>query len=614
MTNKILWLVWALLGCMHVLQADNIKISDLKVNLPDAPNLPLQVHCSLYWENAWKNRVNHDAIWLFLKFKPADPSYNSRHVRVLPNGNQFKTTSIACGASDLKVSPDSMGIFISLADDYQGTVAWMLNLQYDVSRLSNFDLKKGEWLLYGLEMVYVPESPFFLGDPGKGGLEAAAFFQSGENGAPAGPYKLERENTDIEVGRRKGALSYRNQEPEYQGDCQGPVPAAFPKGVADFYCMKYEITQGQYAAFLNALGEQGSYFRVNFAGKDYYDSRGSIIFEDQRYKAKRPERPLNFVSWDDGCAFADWAGLRPMTELEFEKACRGPEQPFDRQFPWGSANKDKLLRFVDLDNELKYRHLQNNPPFSMESRPVTGASFYGIMDMAGSLWERVVSIGHPLGRAYTGTHGDGRLSSYGFATNADWPRGDDERGGGFGYRGGGYYEHDMKEGDFNPHSPIGWRNFAAWAGGPRSIAYGFRCVRSAAIRQTPLHAKPEESIKTAAAAFSRSLVDGDFDAVANAYTEDAKIFPPGLDILSGKTAILNYWKPSGDNKNQIVYHKITPVEVKINGSNATDWGYYEGKVRRENGETSDFKGKYLIIWQETAPGIWKMALDCWNRH
>ena len=32
---------------------------------------------------------------------------------------------------------------------------------------------------------------------------------------------------------------------------------------------------------------------------------------------------------------------------------------------------------------------------------------------------------------------------------------------------------------FNPHSPISWRNYAAWAGGPRSIAYGFRCVRTA---------------------------------------------------------------------------------------------------------------------------------------
>jgi hypothetical protein len=33
----------------------------------------------------------------------------------------------------------------------------------------------------------------------------------------------------------------------------GTLPAAFPKGFQAFYCMKYEISQGQYAEFLNML-------------------------------------------------------------------------------------------------------------------------------------------------------------------------------------------------------------------------------------------------------------------------------------------------------------------------------------------------------------------------
>src|ERR1043166_6122411 len=45
--------------------------------------------------------------------------------------------------------------------------------------------------------------------------------------------------------------------------------------------------------------------------------RGSIRIENGAYVAAKPNRPANQMSWDDGTAFADWAGLRPMSELEF---------------------------------------------------------------------------------------------------------------------------------------------------------------------------------------------------------------------------------------------------------------------------------------------------------
>ncbi|MFN3345365.1 MAG: hypothetical protein ACK412_06920 [Chloroherpetonaceae bacterium] len=33
-----------------------------------------------------------------------------------------------------------------------------------------------------------------------------------------------------------------------------------------------------------------------------------------------------------------WSGLRPMTELEFEKACRGVEKGVPGEFAWGNAS------------------------------------------------------------------------------------------------------------------------------------------------------------------------------------------------------------------------------------------------------------------------------------
>jgi hypothetical protein len=99
------------------------------------------------------------------------------------------------------------------------------------------------------------------------------------------------------------------------------------------------------------------------------------------------------------------------------------------------------------------------------------------MDLSGSVWEKVITAGNPVGRQFKGSHGDGHLR-FGHATNEDWPDSDDEVGG-FGYRGGGYYEVGRKYDDFNPHSPIGYRYYGAWSGGPRSIAYGFRAGRTA---------------------------------------------------------------------------------------------------------------------------------------
>lgn len=75
---------------------------------------------------------------------------------------------------------------------------------------------------------------------------------------------------------------------------------------------------------------------------------------------------------------------------------------------------------------------------SDDTKAYFGASYYWVMDLAGSTWERVITIGHPKGRSFVGSHGAGRITYYGFATNEDWPQGITETGG-FGFRGGGYY-------------------------------------------------------------------------------------------------------------------------------------------------------------------------------
>jgi formylglycine-generating enzyme required for sulfatase activity len=333
-------------------------------------------------------------------------------------------------------------------------------------------------------MVSIPGGAFWLGDPDPESLNYSAVYRTDARGEPDGLFRVTSEES-IEVAPRAGAMFYRATLPQYEGDRQGPIPAAFPNGVAPFYVMKYELTQGLYADFLNAISAQATGFRALHATRGYSSARGTIRLDGTTYVAGAPARPANWISWNDGLAFADWAGLRPMTELEFTKAARGPGVPVAHDFPWGTATADRLARVMGPEDDLITTGDADESRLTDATRDVLGASFYWVMDLAGSVWERVITFGHPRGRAFQGTHGDGRLDGYGNATNSDWPLGDDETGG-YGYRGGGYYERGMKPREFNPYSPVEWRRYGSWGGGPRSIGYGFRAARTAPVARPDL--------------------------------------------------------------------------------------------------------------------------------
>jgi len=459
------------------LLANDLKVETGTVDRVAGSNA-VRVAAKVSWKNAWRTARNYDAAWLFVKFRPS-PNAPWRHARIA------STPRVANGPIACEPSADHVGTFCrAAAATYRGDLAGDVVLELDPSSLPN-DIAPGqvEARVVGIEMVYVPDGPFSVGDPDTASLAHAAFYKATANGGNGGPYRITSE-AEIRVAPENGALYYRSQDPQYQGDRAGPIPAEFPKGTRAFYIMKYEILQGQYAAFLNTIGHYPASFRSPLGGIDYATERGSIRIENGMYVAGKPNRPANQLSWDDGTAFADWAGLRPMTELEFTKAARGPVEPIGSDYPWGTNTKTKLLRRVGPDDDLAQSGPADESRLADSTREALGASYWWVMDLAGSTWERAVTIGHPRGRAFRGTHGDGTLRDYGLATNDDWPLGDNEAGG-YGYRGGGYYERQREQArdwtvrELNPYSPVEWRNYGSWGGGPRGVAYGFRAVRTA---------------------------------------------------------------------------------------------------------------------------------------
>jgi len=284
--------------------------------------------------------------------------------------------------------------------------------------------------------------------------------------------------------------------------------------------MKYEISQGDYRDFLNTLTyTQQTSRAVNVTGSagdaalsntirngiDIQTIGVAASFTPAVYACNLDNDgnyneavdgewiACNHISWMDGCAYVDWAGLRPMTELEYEKACRGDQAAVSGEYAWGSASITGATGISNGDANSG----ANNETFSnagancvdnsgvggplrvgafaagATTRAQSGGSYYGIMEMSGNLWERAVTIGNATGRNFTGLNGNGQLSPNGHANQSLWPgiSGSEVIGAtGSGLRGGAWYN--------DASSPrVSDRSLAAYADTNRGGHYGFRGVR-----------------------------------------------------------------------------------------------------------------------------------------
>jgi Formylglycine-generating sulfatase enzyme. len=443
--------------------ANNITVTNFSLTGQNTPNHYVMVRFDITWENSWRTSSapnNWDAAWVFVKYRIGTGAYqhawlnNTGHVN--PSGSTITTGLLDPALPFNQTTNPGIGAFIYRDANGTGTFSKTgVQLRWNYGANGVADNAVIDIRVYAIENVYVPQGSF---SAGSGGTENGAFYKYPTT---TNPYQITSEGA-ITVGTANDNLYYPGYG--YSGDRLGPIPSAFPKGYNAFYCMKYEISQQGYVDFLNSLTTtqaSNRYFTSNTA------YRYAISVSSGVYSTTNPFVACNYLRWSDLAAYLDWSGLRPMTELEFEKSCRGTVPAVPNEYAWGTtgiASSPYTLSNSGLTNEniaTNYSTTVGNAatyyttPYSGSingpvrvgifagnglntGRVTSGAAYYGIMEMTGNLWERPVTVGNPTGRAFTGSNGNGLLSATGDADASNWP-GTTALGAGF--RGGDWYSN-----------------------------------------------------------------------------------------------------------------------------------------------------------------------------
>jgi gamma-glutamyl hercynylcysteine S-oxide synthase len=170
--------------------------------------------------------------------------------------------------------------------------------------------------------------------------------------APMGMVEIPQGNFQFKTAR---SFLSPNEFMPYPGYSNGRVVS-----VARFFMDEYPVTNGQYRSFLKA-----SHYRPK-------DTANFLRHWTAGNPPKGTERhPVVYVSLDDAKAYAQWAGKRLPTEIEWQYAAQGTD---GRKYPWGN-------QFDSTKCNNSFGHTTPVDAFPSGKGP------FGIMDMIGNVWQ-----------------------------------------------------------------------------------------------------------------------------------------------------------------------------------------------------------------------------------
>ncbi len=143
-----------------------------------------------------------------------------------------------------------------------------------------------------------------------------------------------------------------------------------------FWIDKTEVTNAMYAKCVEAGKCDPPYYISSYTHDSYY---GNSEFNDF---------PMTNVTWYDAKAYCEWRGdgTRLPTEAEWEKAASWDDDKKEKRvYPWGDSIDCSFANYWGKDGGC------TDDTTKVGSYP-SGASFYGLLDMAGNVWEWVSSL------------------------------------------------------------------------------------------------------------------------------------------------------------------------------------------------------------------------------
>ena len=573
--KKLLLMTFALTLFGAKIFASGIQVINTTVSTND-DRQTATVKFSLTWDHSWRlegppstsNPGNWDAAWVFIKYRTL-PGDNWHHAYIstiaadhtMPGNAQFRVGQSIANVHGANIQV-GVGTFIYRAQTGSGTVMFQdCELKWNFTQNGLTGGEQVEVCVLATEMVYIPLGGFWLGDYTSQGrfrnntsqtTNSTAHIAEMAYNVTGAAIPAAFSNAHMHTNQTgTGYINPINTTKTYlaswgwSGQTPGPpnpddagashrqnvfngtnavgdgFSTNYPRGYNAFYCMKYEITQGEYLQFLNknvvSVKNASTYW---YDGGETSTGRYYIIKRENTGTQNVPAEydfinpaaaylPMPYLSTNDIMAWLIWAGLRPMTELEFEKICRGPvaihTTPTLRpQYAWGTVDIYPAAGFTNQGgaNEAPSNTTGNAAVATaggtaigsgtnsalvgpmraggfatpVSSREKAGATFYGVMEMSGNLWERAVSAGSAAGRAFQGWgvagHGNGETGAGQnpvLPAGGGWPS---ATGQGLGFRGGSYLDHQdrarISDRMFINHNP----------GTARHPSFGGRGVRS----------------------------------------------------------------------------------------------------------------------------------------
>lgn len=507
-------------------------------NIPNGKDSIVKIRFDVYWDNSWRSTTpnNYDAAWVFVKCWDGtvwkhvylDTTTGAHKVTGTNDLINFGTVAVGeplgftveNGYSKAQIKGNitdepwqraCVGVFIHRTGRGRGNVmAKDVELKWNY-KAQGFTVDDNLAVkVFAVEMVYIPKGDYFLGGVGSGAAGAEEFgFSANAAATPKTAYKVTSENAITCTASVNSLWAYGAAANVMVA---GNIPDVFPKGYQAFYIMKYELTQEAYADFLNTMdfARQNAHMEANLnallargsiwdcgtnsllpyrqgvvctkVGISYEfgcDLNGDGVFNKAANGINQDGQDVavSFVSFYDLCAYACFAGLRPITEMEYEKACRGQNVPVANEYAWGntylqlanfrwnngSGNYQTYVgglatpmtgteRVSAVYNATAIYSASNASPGgqcgwwgwwvwwwnegwrypgpmrvgafadSTTSRQSAGASYYGVMNLSDNVSESCVNAGTARGREFKGYHGCGDLNADGSprVTDSGW--------------------------------------------------------------------------------------------------------------------------------------------------------------------------------------------------